>query len=170
MLKNSPNMGTGTVTVKNDPRILPMGSFLRKTKINELPQLINIFIGDMSVIGPRPQTNRCFDAFSEAAQKDIMNVRPGLSGIGSVIFRNEENMMHANADPDRLYDDVIMPYKGKLESWYVMNNSLFNYILLIVLTIYVILARSTRFIFWCYPSLPRPPEVMRSFILSDYYE
>ena len=54
MLKDSPNMGTGTVTVKNDPRVLPMGGFLRKTKINELPQLINIFNGDMSVIGPRP--------------------------------------------------------------------------------------------------------------------
>lgn len=170
MLKNSPNIGTGTVTVKNDPRILPMGGFLRKTKINELPQLINIFNGDMSVIGPRPQTKRCFDAFSESSQKNIINVRPGLSGIGSVIFRNEENMMHANADAERLYDDVIMPYKGKLESWYVMNNSLVNYIWLIALTIYVILARSTRFIFWCYPSLPRPPEVLRSYISSDYYE
>ena len=170
MLKNSPNIGTGTVTVKNDPRILPIGGFLRKTKINELPQLINIFNGDMSVIGPRPQTKRCFDAFSESTQKNIINVRPGLSGIGSVIFGNEENMMHANSDPDQLYDDVIMPYKGKLESWYVMNNSLVNYILLIALTIYVILVRSTRFIFWCYPSLPRPPEVLRSYISSDYYE
>ena len=58
MLKDSPNMGTGTVTVKNDPRILPIGGFLRKTKVNELPQLINIFNGDMSVIGPRPQIGR----------------------------------------------------------------------------------------------------------------
>ena len=170
MVKNSPNIGTGTVTIKNDPRILPLGGILRKTKINELPQLINIFNGDMSVIGPRPQTQRCFDAFPDFAQKDIMNVRPGLSGIGSVIFRNEENMMHANADPDLLYDNVIMPYKGKLESWYAKNNSVANYILLIALTIYVILFRSTRFIFWCYPSLPRPPEVMRDYISSDYYE
>ena len=170
MVKNSPNIGTGTVTIKNDPRILPLGGILRKTKINELPQLINIFNGDMSVIGPRPQTKRCFDAFSDSAQKDIMNVRPGLSGIGSVIFRNEENMMHANADPDLLYDTVIMPYKGKLESWYAKNSSVLNYILLIALTVYVILFRSTRFIFWCYPSLPRPPEVMRDYISSDYYE
>ena len=170
MVKNSPNIGTGTVTIKNDPRILPLGGILRKTKINELPQLINIFNGDMSVIGPRPQTKRCFDAFSDSAQKDIMNVRPGLSGIGSVIFRNEENMMHANADPDLLYDTVIMPYKGKLESWYAKNSSVVNYILLIALTVYVILFRSTRFIFWCYPSLPRPPEVMRDYISSDYYE
>lgn len=170
MLKDSPNMGTGTVTVKNDPRILPMGGFLRRTKINELPQLLNIFNGDMSVIGPRPQTQRCFDAFSDFAQNDIIKVRPGLSGIGSVVFRSEENMMHANADPDRLYDKVIMPYKGKLESWYVKNNSVWNYALLITLTIFVILTRSTRLIFWCYPSLPRPPEALRSFVSSDYYE
>ena len=170
MLKDSPNMGTGTVTVKNDSRILPMGGLLRKTKINELPQLINIFKGDMSVIGPRPQTQRCFDAFPMSAQNDITKVRPGLSGIGSVVFRSEEDMMHANAEPDRLYEDVIMPYKGKLESWYVRNNSVWNYLLLIALTILVILTRSTRLIFQFYTSLPRPPEDLNSFIASDYYE
>ena len=170
MLKDSPNMGTGTVTIKNDPRVLPMGGFLRKTKINELPQLIHIFNGDMSVIGPRPQTQRGFEAFPESAQNDIIKLRPGLSGIGSVIFKSEEDMMHANAEPDRLYDDVIMPYKGKLESWYVRNNSVWNYLLLIALTILVILTRSTRLIFQCYTSLPRPPENLNSFIASDYYE
>ena len=170
MLKDSPNMGTGTVTVKNDPRVLPMGGFLRKAKINELPQLINIFKGDMSVIGPRPQTQRCFDAFPQSAQNDIIKVRPGLSGIGSVVFRSEEDMMHANTNPDRLYDDVIMPYKAKLESWYVRNNSVWNYLLLIALTILVIFTRSTRLIFQCFTSLPRPPEDLNSFISSDYYE
>ena len=170
MLKDSPNMGTGTVTVKDDPRVLPIGRFLRKTKINELPQLINIFKGDMSVIGPRPQTQRCFNAFPESAQSNIMKVRPGLSGIGSIVFRSEENMMHENAEPNRLYDEVIMPYKGKLESWYVRNNSVRNYMLLIALTILVIITRSTRLIFKCYSSLPRPPEDLNSFIASDYYE
>jgi len=170
MLKDSPNMGTGTVTVKNDQRVLPMGVLLRRTKINELPQLINIFKGDMSVIGPRPQTQRCFDAFPEPAQNNITKVRPGLSGVGSVVFRSEEDMMHANAQPDRLYDDVIMPYKGRLESWYVRNNSVWNYLLLIALTVLVILTRSTRLIFKCYASLPRPPEDLSCFIASDYYE
>ena len=93
------------------------------------------------------QTQRCFDAFPVSAQNDITKVRPGLSGIGSVIFRDEEDMMHANLDPDGLYDNVIMPYKGKLESWYVRNNSVRNYLLLIALTILVILTRSTRLIF-----------------------
>ena len=170
MLKDSPKMGTGTVTVKNDPRVLPVGVFLRKTKINELPQLINIFKGDMSVIGPRPQTQRCFDAFPVLAQNDISKVRPGLSGIGSVVFRSEEDMMHANANPDRLYNDVIMLYKGKLESWYVRNNSVWNYLLLIFLTILVMLTGSTRLIFQCFTSLPRPPKNLSSFIASDYYE
>lgn len=170
MLKDSPNMGTGTITVKNDPRVLPVGGLLRKTKINELPQLINIFKGDMSIIGPRPQTRRCFDAFPKLAQNDISKVRPGLSGIGSVVFRSEEDMMHANADPDRLYDDVIMLYKGKLESWYVRNYSVWNYLLLIFLTILVMLTGSTGLIFQCFTSLPRPPEDLSSFIASDYYE
>ena len=79
MLKNSPNLGTGTVTVKHDPRVLPLGLFLRKSKINELPQLLNILVGDMSLIGPRPQTQRCFDAFPAASQIAIIKVRPGLS-------------------------------------------------------------------------------------------
>jgi lipopolysaccharide/colanic/teichoic acid biosynthesis glycosyltransferase len=99
-----------------------------------------------------------------------MKVRPGLSGIGSIVFRSEEDMMDANADPDRLYDDEIMPYKGNLESWYVRNNSVWNYLLLIALTILVIFTRSTRLIFLCYTSLPRPPEGLNSFIASDYYE
>ena len=66
MLKNSPNIGTGTVTMRGDPRVLPVGTFLRKTKINELPQLLNIFFGDMSVIGPRPLTTQTFGAYSES--------------------------------------------------------------------------------------------------------
>ena len=121
MLKDSPNIGTGTVTLKDDPRVLPLGKFLRKTKINELPQLLNIFVGDMSIIGPRPQTRRCFDAFPKPLQAVITKVRPGLSGVGSVVFRGEEEMMHASTGPDQLYDQVIMPYKGTLEEWFVSN-------------------------------------------------
>ena len=80
MLKDSPNIGTGELTVHNDPRVLPVGRFLRKSKINELPQLINVLIGDMSIAGPRPQTPRCFAAFPPAMQDRIKQVRPGLSG------------------------------------------------------------------------------------------
>ena len=93
MLKDSANIGTGTITVKNDPRVLPIGKFLRKSKINELPQLLNILLGDMSVIGPRPQAERCFLAFPKIAQDAIIQVKPGLSGIGSIVFRDEENIL-----------------------------------------------------------------------------
>ena len=114
MLKNSPNIGTGTVTLKGDPRVLPVGRFLRKTKINELPQLLNIFLGDMSVIGPRPLTVETFEAYSNNTQNLIKQVRPGLSGIGSIIFRNEEEIMHGANASIVFYTNVIAPYKGCL--------------------------------------------------------
>lgn len=157
MLKDSPNLGTGTVTVKDDPRVLPMGRFLRRTKINELPQLLNIFRGDMSIVGPRPQTQRCFDAFPARSQAEIIKVRPGLSGIGSIVFRDEEELMHAAKDPERFYDDVIMPYKGQLEEWYVANQGLWTYLCCIVLTAWVVLV-PTSTVFWrVFKDLPLPP-------------
>lgn len=162
MLKDSPNMGAGTVTLKDDPRVLPVGKFLRKTKINELPQLLNIFLGDMSIVGPRPQTRRCFDAFPERSQAAIMQVRPGLSGLGSIAFRGEEDMMDASSDPDRYYDDVIMPYKGLLEEWYVAHESLSIYIKAILTTVVVVLSPSSQ-IFWrIFVDLPTPPVELRS--------
>lgn len=164
MLKNSPSMGTGTVTVRNDPRVLPVGRFLRKTKINELPQLLNILKGDMSIIGPRPQTQRCFDAFPLAYQNEIIKVRPGLSGIGSIIFRNEEDMIHANNDPDKFYDEIVMPYKGSLEAWYVANQHIQSYLILIILTIWVVLGFSSGLIWRFFQDLPSPPEVLKKWI------
>lgn len=157
MLKDSPSMGTGTVTVKNDPRILPIGRFLRKTKINELPQLINIFNGDMSIIGPRPQTQRCFDAFPQSSQNEIIKVRPGLSGIGSIIFRNEEDMMDAKNDPAKFYDEIVMPYKGLLEEWYVSHCSLAIYFILIGLTAWVVLRPNSELTWNIFDELPQPP-------------
>lgn len=164
MLKDSPNVGTGTVTVKNDPRILPMGGFLRKTKINELPQLINIFNGDMSIIGPRPQTQRCFNAFPHSSQNEIIKVRPGLSGIGSIIFRNEEDMMHANNGPDKFYDEIVMPYKGLLEEWYVSHQNIFSYFCLIGLTIWVVLGFSSNLVWKLFKDLPLPPEALNKWM------
>jgi len=96
MLKNSPNLGTGSITLKNDPRITPMGGFLRKTKINELPQLINVFIGNMSIVGPRPLMQSDFDAYPKHVQKKVYNVKPGITGIGSLIFRDEECYFNEN--------------------------------------------------------------------------
>src|SRR5690625_184327 len=157
MLKDSPSLGTGTVTVKDDPRVLPVGRFLRKTKLNELPQLLNILRGDMSIVGPRPQTRRCFDAFPGRSQAEIIKVRPGLSGVGSIVFRDEEELMHAARDPDRFYDEVIMPYKGQLEEWYVANQGLWTYLRCIVLTAWVVLLPQST-VFWrVFKGLPPPP-------------
>ena len=158
MLKNSPNIGTGTVTLHKDPRVLPLGGFLRTTKINELPQLINIFRGDMSVIGPRPQTQRCFDAFPRQSQKEIIKVRPGLSGVGSIVFRNEEEMMHASNNPDKFYDEIVMPYKGTLEAWYVSRQSIWSYFCLIGLTAWVVLFPRSDLVWGLFKDLPAPPK------------
>ncbi len=156
MLKNSANIGTGTVTIKGDPRVLPVGRFLRKTKINELPQLLNILLGDMSVIGPRPLTTQTFEAYSMNTQNIIKQVRPGLSGIGSIIFRDEEEIMHgANASVD-YYTNVIAPYKGQLEEWFVSNKSLYIYFVAIFTTLWTVLIPSTKIAWKVFKDLPEP--------------
>ena len=156
MLKNSPNLGTGTVTLKNDPRVLPFGRFIRQTKINELPQLINILLGDMSIVGPRPQAQRCFDAFPLKYQKIITQVKPGLTGIGSIIFRNEENILTNHARSIHFYDQVIAPYKGEVESWYISHQKMHNYFLIILLTIWVVIKPKSNLIWKIFYDLPIP--------------
>ena len=159
MLKNSPNMGSGTITINGDPRILPVGQILRRTKINELPQLWNVFIGDMSLIGPRPQTHECFDAFTKVAKQKLVTLRPGLSGVGSIIFRSEEKMLSASSinENTEIYRRKIMRYKGEVEAWYVDNKSLSFYFLLIVLTAWYVVNPRSDAIYSCIKSLPKPP-------------
>ena len=161
MLKNSPNIGTGTVTLKNDPRVLPMGKFLRKTKINELPQLLNIFLGDMSLVGPRPQTQRCFDAFPLDLQEVIVKVKPGLSGIGPIIFRGEEEILADQAGSVKFYDNVIAPYKGQVEAWYVDHQSMLTYFTVILVTVWVVLFPSSQIVWRVFKGLPVPPDELK---------
>ncbi len=163
MLKDSPNIGTMTVTMKGDPRVLPVGRFLRKTKINELPQLINILLGDMSIIGPRPLTSQTFESYTPSTQKIVKRVRPGLSGVGSIIFRGEEDIMHGVAASIDFYNDVIAPYKGSLEEWFVCNKGIYIYFLLICLTVWTVLVPSTKMAWRIFKDLPEPPvELMQS--------
>ena len=142
MLSNSANMGSGSLTLKNDPRVLPFGSFLRKTKINELPQILNIIIGDLSIVGPRPQMQVDFEKYSDDVQGKIYNVRPGLTGIGSIIFRDEEKLItdvkNNGGDVWEFYKGEIYPFKGKLEIWYQNHNSFILDMKLIILTAWVI--------------------------------
>ncbi|MDA7830129.1 sugar transferase [Gammaproteobacteria bacterium] len=161
MLKNSPNIGTGTVTMRGDPRVLPVGTFLRKTKINELPQLLNIFFGDMSVIGPRPLTMQTFGAYSESTQRLITQVRPGLSGVGSIIFRGEEEIMHGTKASIDFYANVIAPYKGALEEWFVSNKSLYIYFVAIFVTVCAVLIPNTKIAWRAFKDLPEPPTELK---------
>ena len=141
MLKNSPNLGTGTITVDNDARILPFGRYLRDTKINELPQLINVLAGDMSLVGPRPQAEKNFSSYSNNAKAIISSVRPGLTGVGSLVFSNEEELLKSECNPTEFYYNQVMPYKEQLEIWFVENRSVFLYIKVLTATFLKIILR-----------------------------
>jgi len=157
MLKNSMNMGTGSITVQNDPRVTRIGSFLRKTKINELPQIINILKGDISLVGPRPLVTKTFMAYNETVQSKIYNVKPGLTGIGSIIFRDEESIISAvtDEDPHEFYKRVIAPYKGELEMWYQEHNSFFLDLQLIFMTAWVIFFPTSKLYEKWFKDLPK---------------
>lgn len=161
MLKDSPNMAGGLITTKKDPRLTPLGGFLRSTKINELPQLLNILNGDMSVVGPRPVMQKSFDAYPIEVQKVIYNVKPGLTGIGSIIFRDEETLItevRDNAgDTWDFYQNKIYPFKGEVEKWYQEHQSFYTDFLCIFLTAWVILFPNSQLIYTIFPSLPKRP-------------
>ena len=157
MLKNSMNIGTGSITLQNDPRVTKIGSFLRKTKINELPQIINILKGDISLVGPRPLVTKTFNAYNEEVQSKIYNVKPGLTGIGSIIFRDEESIISAvkDEDPHEFYKRIIAPYKGELEMWYQSNNSFFLDLQLIFMTAWVIFFPTSKLYEKWFKDLPK---------------
>ena len=111
MLKNSPSIGAGEITLKNDPRVLPIGKFLRKTKINELPQIFNILRGDLSIVGPRPMVPNTFQKYSKEAQVALNKVKPGLTGVGSIIFRDEEKFLEGKAIPKNFMMISLYPIK-----------------------------------------------------------
>lgn len=161
MLKNSPSIGSGLHTTIGDNRILPMGGFLRKTKINELPQLLNIFKGNMSIIGPRPLVDKTFNPYSDIVKKNIYNVKPGLSGIGSIIFRNEEVLLSNSTIPiDEYYKKFISPYKGELELWYQENISFYTDFMIIFLTIWVVLFPESNLVYKVFRDLPKKPDFL----------
>ena len=157
MLKDSPNLASGSITLSNDWRVTKPGKFLRKTKINELPQIINILKGDISLVGPRPLVTKTFSAYSEEVQSKIYNVKPGLTGIGSIIFRDEESIISAVKDenPHEFYKRVIAPYKGELEMWYQEHNSFFLDLQLIFMTAWVILLPSSKLYEKWFKDLPK---------------
>lgn len=155
MSKNSAETATGAVTLRNDPRVTPFGRILRLSKINELPQIINVLLGDMSIVGPRPLMWAGFNLYSERFRKSVYNVKPGLTGIGSIVFRDEELILsESNMRPYECYEKVILPYKGELELWYQDNQSLLTDLKLVFLTAWVIAFPGSSLVKRLFPSLP----------------
>ena len=158
MLKNSPNIGAGEITVRGDPRVLPFGQFLRKTKLNELPQLWNIFIGDMSVVGPRPMVLNTYAHYPEEARQKLNTIRPGLTGVGSIVFRDEERYLADRDEPMKFYREHIIPFKSDLELWFVENNTLWLYIKIIFVTAWVVVIPSSTIVDRAFDGIPSLPD------------
>ncbi|MDZ4809724.1 MAG: sugar transferase [Bacteroidota bacterium] len=156
MLKNSPNMGLGDVTVRKDPRITPVGKFLRQSKLNELPQLLNILIGDMSFVGPRPLMKTGFDRYSDDMQARVYDVHPGLTGIGSIVFRDEELIItQSQLPPHECYKQIISPHKGALEIWYQQHQNFYTDFMILFLTAWYVIFPNSKLVYKIFPSLPK---------------
>jgi lipopolysaccharide/colanic/teichoic acid biosynthesis glycosyltransferase len=159
MLKNSPNIGTGDITLRNDPRVTPVGKFLRITKLNELPQVFNVLLGDMSLVGPRPLMPVSFEYYPKQVQDVVYNSIPGITGIGSLVFRDEEKLVSEQKEmPHRdFYRHRIYPYKGELELWYQQNKSTYTDLMIIFLTAYSIGFKNNKLVYKIFRTLPPSP-------------
>jgi lipopolysaccharide/colanic/teichoic acid biosynthesis glycosyltransferase len=155
MLKNSPNMGSGDVTTRTDPRVTRVGEFLRMSKLNELPQVLNILTGDMSFVGPRPLMKAGFDRYSDEMKERVYRARPGLTGIGSIVFRDEELIItQSELPPHECYRQVILPYKGAVEIWYQQHLSFYTDFMILFLTGWAIVFSKSRLFHKVFPTLP----------------
>ena len=165
MLLNSPNIGTGEISTKKDPRVFPFGRLLRKIKINEIPQLLNILKGEMSIVGPRPLTIRHFNFYTPDQQGIIKQMKPGLTGVGAIIFRDEEKIFdNSTLDHEQTYHQLLSPYKGELEAWYSRNQSLWVDLKIIFLTIWVIPFKRSQLPYIILKGLPEKPAELKTLI------
>jgi len=126
----------GTLTVANDPRITRVGRFLRRTKLDEFPQLLNVLYGDMSLVGPRPEHPNYVRTYTEE-QRRVLSVRPGITGIASVRYRNESDLL-CGEDAEAIYRSVIMPDKLRLELEYLEHRDFWSDASLILTTLAVL--------------------------------
>ncbi|WP_462372965.1 sugar transferase [Alistipes shahii] len=130
----------GLITVGgHDPRISRSGYFIRKYKLDELPQLINVFIGDMSLVGPRPEVRKYVDMYT-SEQMHVLDVRPGITDMASIRYRNENEMLESADDPDKYYVDFIMQDKLRINLEYVAKHSFWFDLKLIFKTFYTIVS------------------------------
>ena len=131
----------GLITVGgHDPRITRSGYFIRKYKLDEFPQLINVFIGDMSLVGPRPEVRKYVDMYTPE-QMHVLDVRPGVTSLASIRYRNENELLDKADDPDQFYIDVIMQDKLAIDLEYVKNASFWYDVKLIFMTFWEIVSK-----------------------------
>ena len=136
-MREGSDVGSLVTIGGHDPRITRSGYFIRKFKFDEMPQLINVFVGDMSFVGPRPEVRHYVDYWTPE-QMHVLDVRPGITDPASIKFHNESELLEKAEDPEKYYIDVIMQEKLKLYLEYVNNHSFFGDIGLIFKTIWVI--------------------------------
>jgi lipopolysaccharide/colanic/teichoic acid biosynthesis glycosyltransferase len=128
-----------SITIGNrDPRITRSGYFIRKFKLDELPQLINVFIGDMSLVGPRPEVRKYVEYYTEE-QKFILSFKPGITDYASIKFANENELLAKSSNPEKLYINEILPTKIELNKIYLNSPTLKNYFNIIFLTLKCVL-------------------------------
>lgn len=132
--------GKGIQTKGSSTAITPVGKFIRKTKLDELPQFFNIIKGEMSFVGPRPELPRRLQYYTET-QKEMFAVRSGISSPASIVFSDEEYLMNKVQDPEKFYIEKIMPYKIELNKYYAKNQSFFWDIWIIIATILKIIGK-----------------------------
>jgi len=165
MIKDSPNIGSKTITVRNDPRITSIGKWLRISKINELPQVYNVLKGEMALVGPRPMLITSFKKYSKDVQEILYKNRPGITGIGSLVFRDEEMLVTAikekGLDPMEYYLNHIYPYKGVLEKWYFHNISLYTDSVILLLTFNSLFNKNSNLVYKIFKDLPAKPEILK---------
>ncbi|HJV48219.1 MAG TPA: sugar transferase [Geothrix sp.] len=123
-----------SITVGRDPRITRIGHFLRGTKLDEIPQLLNVLVGEMSFVGPRPEVPRYVELYSEP-QRAILGLRPGITDLASIKYRNESELLAQAADPDATYVDRIMPDKLRINLAYAAQASVATDFLVILATL-----------------------------------
>lgn len=139
MAKGAPTLGRA-ITVGEDPRVTRVGRLLRRTKLDELAQLINVLKGDMSLVGPRPELRRYVEAFRDD-YKEILTIRPGLTDLASLKFIDESSMLAGASDPERTYHDDVLPEKISLAKQYVREQSLYLDFVLLARTFSKLLVR-----------------------------
>jgi putative undecaprenyl-phosphate galactose phosphotransferase len=125
----------GLITVGGrDPRITRSGYFIRKYKLDELPQLINVLVGDMSLVGPRPEVKKYVELYTDEQQK-VLSVKPGITDYASIEYMDENEILGKSTDPEKIYIEEIMPEKIKYNMKYIKNRSLIEYFKIIFLTV-----------------------------------